>query len=263
MEFRDGREEMEVRKKECKVRDEVVKGACCGFGLGKIPEDVYFIRYQEMYNFQLLLLRKIQSLKLSSIPSVTTIDNKNKEGLLKTPNAFFPKSITDLFIHCSHGNFRKKDINKGSYNKRIAISLIPRVMKRFTLVCFKLSQNQFRKIIQVGRHLDKIELRVGVLALNGLKLSKSLHYCIKAIHFDFRVQDRLPFKLENNGSLKDFIKAASETDLKDSLEELEFQGGVSKDMLVGYAKDLGFQNISPRDPYTDYIILTLIRQTIL
>ncbi|CAI2378332.1 unnamed protein product [Moneuplotes crassus] len=126
---------------------------------------------------------------------------------------------------------------------RRSINLIPKTIEKFTIVNCSITKNQFRKIIQVGRHIKEIKFIYCRTNLKGLQLSKSIHYSTQAI----ALTSGSPFKRlqikDNRKMVGRFLKAASCTDLKSSLKLLEIGECVNFTDVNFYGKELGFKQL--------------------
>ncbi|CAI2379198.1 unnamed protein product [Moneuplotes crassus] len=181
------------------------------------------------------LMKKVSAFPFKTASFVSASLFHNKLQFLRFIKSPFVSRVAHLSLSFN-SNF--PDAYK-RYHRRV-MKIIPNVTQSLTLSRCNLNKKQFRKIIQMGRHLERIEIISHSIKLDGLKLNENLIYSLQRIHFGFIQITNPNHKKSCEESILDFIKAASSTTLKTSLESIDVLEKPFQAHLHEYAKTLGF-----------------------
>ncbi|CAI2379815.1 unnamed protein product [Moneuplotes crassus] len=161
--------------------------------------------------------KKLTHIKLETLGYYGLWQDRNHKNFSKFITNKLTKDFNMLAI-----TFDQQKRDKTPYYSRFIIKLLPGVMKSFYLCYSNISQRKLRRIIQFGRHIERIEFEQCDIEFRGIGLSKSLHYSIHYIYFYFMDSSKYypPGVLKED--IQDFIKAISTTDLSIGLKQLTF-----------------------------------------
>ncbi|CAI2365805.1 unnamed protein product [Moneuplotes crassus] len=158
------------------------------------------------------LLKKLKNIRIKGFDSLSLYEEKNQPIFRKFLKTYFIDNINSLYVTPV-----EEDLHKNNNYLSLVIRYIPNVSQLLYLRNFKISKNNFRKIIQIGRHMNAIKFNECNMNLKGLKFTNFLKYQIKLISFSIPYQPSSKFLEEFEENCIIFITAASSTTLKQSL----------------------------------------------
>ncbi|CAI2379800.1 unnamed protein product [Moneuplotes crassus] len=185
----------------------------------------------------ILLFEKIKSIGIKNLKYFTLSQTENKYLFKLLMNNCFVKKLYKFSIY-----FDTTIKSNLSYQRQI-LNFLPKVTKTFYLENYTINKIQFRKILQVGRHLERIEFAFCHYTLSGLRLSTSLHYSIKYLSLSIKPPINLQSLSNLQSSVKSLLFAASLTNLQSTLKELDIFHPILKQSITKNALYLKFQNL--------------------
>ncbi|CAI2379977.1 unnamed protein product [Moneuplotes crassus] len=198
--------------------------------------------YWSVYNFDAnkfdYFYNKMEQIGLRFIQRLNISGSRNVKVAKKFLRISFIKEMSIFSFISPHLESKKYRC----FHKQV-LKFLPRVTKHISLQCCQINKNQFRKIIQIGRHIENIDFVLCNITFAGLKLTESLVYSIKSICFYFFNDPQIQPVKEIIESLRNFIQAASATSIKTSLIKIYTDIPTAKLSIRNYAKELGFRNI--------------------
>ncbi|CAI2379168.1 unnamed protein product [Moneuplotes crassus] len=184
----------------------------------------------KFYNqIQLTGLKEIQNLEFNI--------RKRKHLLRKFMKVPFINKINKLSVRLFHS---KKD----SYYLGCVIKCIPRITRALHLQNCMISRNKFRKILQIGRHMEHIEFESCCLDFKEINLTDNLCYSIQSIAFLWKSFSPGLHNHEIEETLKCIVKAASQTSLKSSLSLIKINIRPYRINIIDYLYDLDFTKLT-------------------
>ncbi|CAI2379718.1 unnamed protein product [Moneuplotes crassus] len=174
---------------------------------------------------------------------LTCIQKENEYCFRKVINTSFIRKIANFQIKLSNN----KALKYNCYHKQV-MRFLPKVTNKVILSNCNITKNQFRKIIQVGRHIKEVKFLCCSLVLDGLVLDTNLDYSIRLLSFTQLDQKNPQASEEFLESLKTFARAASQTSLKTSLKLLCIQDPMTSKITHKYFKNLNFSLINLQSP---------------
>ncbi|CAI2379700.1 unnamed protein product [Moneuplotes crassus] len=210
----NGGVEQKIRKKEVLIEERVYENMYQNTRMDDIDvlsRDYWSICDESIY-FTEFVLKKMRKFKKTKVHTVTVWEYCNEKMFKEFLKASLIKEIPKFWMMFQNAG-------------RFSINQLPNISKYLCLSCCDIDQRQFRKIIQVGRHIEEMKFEWCMIEFRDFKLSKSLHYAIKSIEFtilnsrDKNQQEK--YEVEMKQGIQGFVKAASFTDLKQSLKSLK------------------------------------------
>ncbi|CAI2379513.1 unnamed protein product [Moneuplotes crassus] len=161
-------------------------------------------------------MRKLETIGIRLCLSINIGQFQNRPNFSNFLKTSFIKKTSELRI-----SLEQDKPKKFSFYQKSIMKFLPRVIGHLILKKCEINSNQFRKIIQIGRHIKYLAFSECKISLYNLKLSPSIHYSTVSIDFS----GDTPILGESSKEqmiqdLKHFLNVASQTDLTDSLEYL-------------------------------------------
>ncbi|CAI2379903.1 unnamed protein product [Moneuplotes crassus] len=166
-------------------------------------------------------------------------DQSRFNKLLAKP---FIKEISEckLFFH----NF--KLTSKTLYRRNIC-NYLPLVTNKLFLSCILVPRNFLRKILQIGRHIDKFVFQYCYIRFDYFKLSDSIHYSTSTISIIQRSPAERKYWEQNPEKVSILLRAISQTDLKKSLKVFSFDIPEPKNYIQECSQALGILSSNPEN----------------
>ncbi|CAI2368269.1 unnamed protein product [Moneuplotes crassus] len=184
------------------------------------------------------LLNKLSSIPLSPLSCLVLWQKDNQQGF----NKFLDRSSVN-WISESVVRLDVKKKKYGVYERKI-LRVLPSVMERLVLGNCIVNKNQFRKIIQAGRHIPHISFKNCDLSIDNLKFSNSIQYSIKYIGIKMKKNNEFQSPTEILRISQTLFLAASSTDLKLSMKGFYTDISEAIDQIRENAIEFGFHKLS-------------------
>ncbi|CAI2379113.1 unnamed protein product [Moneuplotes crassus] len=239
---------MDVKKRDLEVLSEAYENVYYNSTMAEVPEEEApncDISFRNRKNFN-IFFKKMMPIRLGKIKMLFVckeINQKNFQRLLK--NNLFIKEISEFIIEFS----QEKICYLSPYFKHL-MQIIPRVKTKLALYRCTINRTQFRKILQVGKHIQNLEFNYCTFNSAHLHLDP-LSYSSKSGANQYSTKS-LTFRLPKfppplfpiiSKSLKSLLQAASCTTLKSSLETLSINNQALRQEAAEIAQELGFKNL--------------------
>ncbi|CAI2377947.1 unnamed protein product [Moneuplotes crassus] len=234
MDFYRKKSEFLIRMKEQKVMKRIrrdVGWKCTGRECG---DEVVFQINRFCCDFIRRYEKMSESIGVDGALLIEASESRNHKQFWKFLKAPFINKVfkLKLFFTCSFGNRYRR------FHRHV-MKFIPNVTKSFELYGCNISHNQFRKIVQIGKHISNFSFRRCRIFLTKLKFSDNLHYCIKTLTFTIESCAYLQTSEHIIESLEGLLKAIQPTDMKSSLIEMKIDIEEIRRKICQFAGDIG------------------------
>ncbi|CAI2379406.1 unnamed protein product [Moneuplotes crassus] len=162
------------------------------------------------------LVKKMKPIGLRVANLVSVSQSRNWKGFRKMLRFKFIKQFL-----CFTVKPKSENKHKYAFYHKFVIQMIPRVTVRLKLMNCQISSQQFKKIIYAGRSLKKMEFWRCKMDLKLLKLTENAYYSIEYVRFYMEHYDSSDYENELQDCIEPFLRAASLTNLRKSLEKVQ------------------------------------------